>query len=265
MIANPRLIVLGCRGSIPVSGSEFSAHGGATTSFALVAGHEVLGFIDAGTGIIAYPAHGLHLSSSVNILLTHYHWDHIQGLSMMREVWDGDSAVTIQGPGDPRSVLAKAIAPPLFPAALSDAPGVRYQTVESSVDLGGLTIRSFEVEHPQGAVGYRIDGPSTAVAIVTDHESGSELDATIIEAIRGVDVLFHDGQYLPEEASEVEGWGHSTWAEAVTAAEAAGVGEVVLTSHDPRRTDREIVALVHEARHRFPATEAARVGMEIPL
>ncbi|MEN8235711.1 MAG: MBL fold metallo-hydrolase [Actinomycetota bacterium] len=265
MITNTRLIVLGCRGSIPVSGAEFAAHGGATTSFALVADHGVLGFIDAGTGIIAYPAHGLRLSSSVDILLTHYHWDHIQGLSMMREVWDGDSAVTIHGPGEPEPVLTTAIAPPLFPAAISDAPNVSFRTISPTIDLGGLTVTSFKVEHPQGAVGFRIDGPSTSVGIVTDHESGTSLDAAVVEAVRGVDVLFHDGQYLPEEAASVQGWGHSTWEEAVTTAEAAGVGEVILTSHDPRRTDREIVALVHAARYRFPATEAARVGMEIPL
>ncbi|MEN8114700.1 MAG: MBL fold metallo-hydrolase [Actinomycetota bacterium] len=265
MELNPRLIVLGCRGSIPVSGSEFAAHGGATTSFALVADCGVLGFIDAGTGIIAYPAHGLHLSSTVDIFLTHYHWDHIQGLSMMREVWDGDSVVTIRGPGDPGTILTAAIAPPLFPAALGDAPNVSFGTVLPSADLGGLSITSFEVEHPQGGVGYRIDGPSTSVAIVTDHESGSDLDASVVDAVRGVDVLFHDGQYLPEEAQSVKGWGHSTWEEAVASAGAAEVGELVLTSHDPRRTDRDIIALVHEARHSFPATEAARVGMEIPL
>lgn len=265
MTTNQRLIVLGCRGSIPVSGSEFAAHGGATTSFAIAAESEVLGFIDAGTGIIAYPAHGLHISTSVDIFLTHYHWDHIQGLSMMSEVWDPDSTVTIRGPGDPGDVLGHAIAPPMFPAAISAAPGVSFEPIPQTVELDGLLITSFEVEHPQGGVGFRIDGPSTSIAIVTDHESGSELDASIIEAISGADLLFHDGQYLPEEAAFMEGWGHSTWQDAIVAAEEAGIGEVILTSHDPRRTDREIVALVHAARHRFPATEAARIGMEFPL
>jgi len=265
MVKDVRLVVLGSRGSIPVSGIDFEVYGGATTSFAIANDDRVAGFVDAGTGLILYPSHGLKPASSIDVFLTHYHWDHIQGLSMLDLIWAGDTDITIHGPGDPEQILTSAIAPPWFPGVLADAPRVRYRSMTRSVEILGLGVSSFDVEHPQGALGYRIDGPSSSVAIVTDHESGSARDEAIIGAIRGVDVLVHDAQYLHEEAEEYRGWGHSTWEDAVSMAHAVGADRLILTSLDPRRTDLAVDALVHAARKRFHATEAAHPGLSIPL
>jgi ribonuclease BN (tRNA processing enzyme) len=114
-------------------------------------------------------------------------------------------------------------------------------------------------------VGYRIDGPTGSVAIVTDHESIPECDDVIADAIQGVDVLFHDAQYLPSEAEEHIGWGHSTWENAVAMAKRTGAKKLVLTSHDPRRTDDDIHAMVAAARVEFENTIAAGPGLELPL
>ncbi len=80
---NVRLVVLGSRGSIPVSGSDFVVYGGGTTSFALVTSDQVVGFVDAGTGIVPWHDFGLSVAPAVDVFLTHYHWDHIQGLTML--------------------------------------------------------------------------------------------------------------------------------------------------------------------------------------
>jgi ribonuclease BN (tRNA processing enzyme) len=260
-----RLVILGGRGSIPVSGSEFVRYGGSTTSFAIVAGGHAVAFIDAGTGMYSLHRRGIPLAPAFDVFLTHYHLDHIQGLSMLDELWRRSCDVTVWGPGDPSAVLEKAISPPLFPVSIADDAVIRFATVASEVAVDDCRVASFPVHHPQGAVGYRIDGPNRSVAVVTDHEAGSPLDASVAEAIEGVDVLIHDAQYLPEEVQSHHGWGHSTYVDAIALAEAIGAGELLLTSHDPGRTDDQVDAVVEEARARFPATGAVFEGMEVPL
>lgn len=259
------ITVLGGRGSIPVSGSRFARYGGNTTCFALVVDSVTVAFIDAGTGIIDAAAHGLTLAPSVGVFLTHYHWDHTQGLSMMEEMWSGARDICVWGPDDPETILDRAISPPLFPVSIKDVPSISFAQAHGPIEIEGLTITPFAIHHPQGASGYRVAGPERSVAIVTDHEAGTELDSKVLVAISGVDVLIHDAQYLPEELAAHEGWGHSTHEQATTAADAAGVTELILTSHDPRRTDTAIDEMVETARKAFPNTDAARPGMKIPL
>jgi ribonuclease BN (tRNA processing enzyme) len=263
--SNVRLVVLGSRGSIPVSGADFVVYGGGTTSFALVVGDRVVGFIDAGTGVVPWRDFGLSVGPSIDVFLTHYHWDHIQGLTMLDLVWSDDHAITIHGPNDPRVALTSVIAPPWFPVSLADAPSIRFEQIVGPIELAGLMITPFGVEHPQGAVGYRIDGPLSSVAIVTDHEAGSALDGSIVDAIRGVEVLIHDGQYQPDEAETHRGWGHSTWEDAVAAALSSGANRLILTSLDPGRTDEGVDVLVHTARRDFHSTEAAYPGLSVSL
>ncbi len=265
MADESRLVVLGTRGSIAVSGTDFVRYGGNTTAFALVVGDTTVAFVDAGTGLLAYRSHGLSLAPSVDIFLTHYHWDHIQGLSMFDAMWADDGEVVIHGPGGPERSLAEVIAPPWFPVPLADAPAVRYETVSRPVELHGLLIAPFLVEHPQGAFGYRIDGPSASLAIVTDHEAGTGRDAAIVEAIHGVDVLVHDAQYQPDEIARRRGWGHSTWMDAVVAAEMSGAQRLLLTSLDPRSTDGDVDRILRAAQERFPETDVARSGVEVSL
>jgi ribonuclease BN (tRNA processing enzyme) len=137
--------------------------------------------------------------------------------------------------------------------------------MDGPIEIEGLTLTPFAVNHPQGAFGYRIDGPDRSVAIVTDHEAGTALDSEILAVISGVDVLIHDSQYLPDELEVHTGWGHSTYDGATIAARAAHVSELILTSHNPNRSDDAVNAMVENARDVFPNTEAARPGMEIPL
>jgi ribonuclease BN (tRNA processing enzyme) len=127
-------------------------------------------------------------------------------------------------------------------------------------------ITPVEARHPQGCRGYRLDGQKS-VMIATDHEAGDDdVDARIAEAGRDADVLIHDGQYTTEEyRRDRRGWGHSTWATAVDAARNAGAARLVLTSHDPTRTDDQVDEIVKQARGVFPLTSGAHEGMTIPL
>ena len=261
-----RLVVLGARGSIPVSGAEFLVYGGSTTSFAVADGSIVTAFIDAGTGLISFNSHGLELAGSVPVFLTHYHWDHIQGVSMLSEVWAGACLFTFYGPEDPEPMLTRAITPPWFPVALIDAPEpVAFRSLDGPVALHGVTVTSFPIQHPQDGVGYKIEGPNRSLAIVTDHESAPDCDDVIAKAIDGVDVLIHDAQYLPSEAESHVGWGHSTWVNAVAMAKRVGASELILTSHEPSRSDTDLDAMVADAVVEFPNTVVAGPGLVVSL
>jgi ribonuclease BN (tRNA processing enzyme) len=259
-----QLVFLGARGSIPISGRDYVKYGGNTTCLAICEDDEMVGVIDAGTGLVRLDDHGLDVPTSLAILLTHYHWDHIQGLSMLPELWNGGHMFTFIGAGDIEAMLTGAIRPPWFPIALRESEcALAYRNVDERMRLGDVAVGSFPVNHPQGAVGFRLDGPRGSIALVTDHESTSECDDIIAPQIEGVDVLIHDAQYLPAELARRHGWGHSTWEQAVVMAERIGATRLILTSHSPRRTDPEIDAIVSEARARVPDTEAAREGLRV--
>ena len=104
-----------------------------------------------------------------------------------------------------------------------------------------------------------------SLAIVADHEAGTDIDEQIRRAIDGVDVVIHDAQYLPAEADAHRGWGHSTYADAVDLARSVGATELVLTSHDPNRTDRAIDSMMSHVRMSFEAALAAAQGLEVSL
>jgi phosphoribosyl 1,2-cyclic phosphodiesterase len=259
------LTILGARGSIPVSGTAFFRYGGNTTSMALSIGHAVFAFIDAGTSLNSYRDHGLVLNPEVSVFLTHYHWDHIQGLSMLGEMWEGNCTIDIYGEGSPEDTLTRAISPPWFPVSLAGQSNLSFAGVEEPVEIDPLTISAFRINHPQGAVGYRIDGPNAGVAVITDHETVADETPELLAATRGVDIVIYDAQYLPGEMASHIGWGHSTWEDAVRFASDVGASRLILTSHDPRRTDDAIDAIVAAAREVFPNTEAAVPGLTIDL
>lgn len=260
-----RIVALGGRGSIPVSGAEFVRYGGNTTCFALTRGDRVIAFFDAGTGLAAYRRFGLELDGAIDVFLTHYHLDHIQGLSMLDELWTHACDIRLHGPGDPGPTVERAISPPLFPVSIASDASITFHPMEGEVVVSGVHVVPFGVNHPQSAIGYRIDGPDRTVAIVTDHEAGSEVDQGIVDALEGVDVVIHDAQYVDTERDAHRGWGHSTPDDAVALARRVGAGRLVLTSHDPRRTDDAIDEILADVRRSFPDVDAVYPGMEIGL
>lgn len=184
---------------------------------------------------------------------------------MFDEMWSGACDVCVWGPGSPEEIPVRAIPAPLFSASIAEVSSIRFVTIDALVEIDGLSITSFAIHHPQGAVGSRIDRPRRSVAIVTDHEAGTDIDADVLDAIAGVDFLIHDAQYLPGELAVLEGWGHSSHEDATGSARAGSVGELVLTSHDPRRSDVAIDAVIESAKEPFLETVAARAGMEASL
>ena len=266
-----RLVVRGARGSMSVSGPQYARYGGNTTSFHVDLGGNDHLVIDAGTGLRPLE-HSLGPGPHrFTIFLTHYHWDHIQGLPMFTLLHDPSATFRFvgatHGGKDVATALKGAIGHPWFPVFLADcASSIEYLAVEEKMDIGPVTVRSIPLHHPQGVTGYRLDGTGDSVVIATDHEAGDAgIDAALAELATGATTLVHDAQYSDREYAARTGWGHSTPDGAVDAAQAAGVRRLVITSHDPDHSDGQVDELVTRARIRFPLTTGAYEGMTIDL
>jgi ribonuclease BN (tRNA processing enzyme) len=265
------LIVAGCRGSIGVSGEQYRRYGGNTTSLFTLAETDHYLVVDGGTGLRRLQHSLTPGPKRFTVLLTHYHWDHIQGLPMFAPLFDPENEVVIYGRGyegsGPQEIIDGIICPPWWPITLARATArVEYREIDGQITAGPVTVDPIELTHPQGSIGFRLTR-ERVIVIATDHEAGNaEVDDRLVEAARGAQVLIHDAQYTPDEYRDMRvGWGHSDWEGATTAAREAGVERLILTSHDPDRSDDGIDAIRSAARTRFPRTDAAFEGMSIPF
>jgi phosphoribosyl 1,2-cyclic phosphodiesterase len=263
----------GVRGSMPVSGPTTEKYGGHTLCIDIdpVPGLRVI--IDGGTGISAL-AEDLTVPESgidFHVFLTHYHWDHLQGILFFPPLYDERNRFTFYGHAwdgmGVREAVEGALRPPWFPVSIFEtAAGKEYVDVEHSpFEVGPLSIEAAPLHHPQGVTAYRITHGTNTVVLATDCERGNPVaDETLRDLAAGADYLIHDAQYTPDEyPTHYLGWGHSTRHHAVEAALEAKAKSLVLVSHDPRRSDDQIDAIVEAAQEEFPATRAAYEGMQI--
>jgi len=265
--------VLGARGSWPVSNPEMMQHGGRTTSFMIDLDAATTMYVDAGTGLAATDEPNPSSRHHYHVFLTHYHLDHIQGLQFFKPLYRPESDFTFYGVAPPNMTVQAAVAgiyqAPWFPVSLESTPSTKeYVPLEGNqVVIDDLRIVTTQLNHPQGVTGYRIDGPRASVVVATDHEAGNaDADARLVELAAGADFLLHDAQYTPQEHNNLyTGWGHSTWVDAVEIAQRAGAGQLILTSHDPARTDVQVTQLIELSRARFPNTIAAHEGLQLQI
>lgn len=250
-----RLVPLG-------TGGYFPAHGRQTMSFLLLADGGAL-LLDAGTGVarLAEPAVGKLLAGCprLEILLTHYHLDHVVGLSYLPGVWRG-RPVRLFAPAPPlveagpEAALGRLLAPPLFPAPLACFPlpveVVPYR--EERLAIGPLSLLLRAQRHPGGSVGVRI---GDALAYVTD----TVLDAETEPFVRGVSLLLHEVWLTDEEAAggEAERSGHSSASAVADLARRAEVGRLLPVHHHPRRAPEELAAMA--------AAMAVRSGLPVEI
>jgi phosphoribosyl 1,2-cyclic phosphodiesterase len=276
----------GTRGTIPVPGPRTIRYGGNTPCVSVRdrAGHCLV--LDAGTGLRGLGAElRAAAPSRVDVLLSHVHWDHIQGLPFFPLLYADGSDIMIHGPAPTgvslESVLERQMDSAVFPvprAARAARINVEELAAGGEVELPGFAVESCRLSHPGGALGYRItpsDG-GPALAYVTDNELGpggaDRVPGTwrrdLESFLSGVSLLIHDGMYTPTEAVERAGWGHSHAGEAVALAGAAGVQRLILFHHDPDHEDEQLDGLLAEARAEAAkglAVDAAREGWTLAL
>lgn len=261
----------GVRGSIAVSGAEFLGAGGNTTCVEVVhEGHRLI--LDGGTGLQPLGA-SLGSPADATLLFTHVHWDHIQGVPFFAPAFHPESHLTFVGAPGLRDALASQMRPPLFPVTL-DAFRARLTFLESRVEepfeVGPFRVQALQMPHPDGVVCYRITAGGRSLVFATDVEHGEHLDRRLLDFAEGADLLIHDAQYTRAEYAGEQGpcrkgWGHSTWEQAVEAANRAEVDKLALFHHDPTRNDRALAVVESIAQHRHHGTFAAREGAVVAL
>jgi phosphoribosyl 1,2-cyclic phosphodiesterase len=243
--------VWGARGSVPAPGPEMNRYGGNTSCVQVTLSDGETLILDAGTGIRTL---GFALSAgmpNINILLTHLHLDHIQGLMFFPPCFKTESKITIWGPASPEASLehrvARYISAPLSPVEVRELPcDVSFQdTPASEWEIGGARIRAESVTHRGPTLGYRITDGDTTLCYIPDHEPGlgASLDGVESDWISGfdlacdADLLIHDCQYTDEEYPEHVGWGHSPLGDALAFARRTEVERLLLFHHDPLHSD----------------------------
>ncbi len=244
----------GVRGSIPAPGPDTARYGGNTTNLELQAG-DVCIAIDGGTGVRLYGQSLLpRMPVNVTFLMTHLHWDHVQGFPFFTPFLLPGNKFEIyswcHNGGTINDVLRQLMAQPAFPISMDAFQSeVSFKRVDPDqvLEFGDLTVRTALLRHPGGVIGYRFEYKGKVFVHCSDweHPPDGSLDPVLLDLARDADVLSVDATYTEDEYTGKigparRGWGHATHEEAARHGRAAGVKEIVLFHHEQGRTDLEL-------------------------
>ncbi len=267
----------GVRGSIACPSPNHIAFGGNTRCIEVSAGGTKI-ILDAGTGI-RNMGHWLQRKNvhEATVLLSHVHWDHINGFPFFSPAFHKDWSFHIMAGhlakfGGVRNVLAGQMTTPTFPVPLEAMRSTMTYEDFNAGDSFNLPadskvkIRTAPLNHPDGATGYRIEYRGKSLCYVTDTEHvPGKPDETILDLIEGTDLFIYDCTYTDKEFERKKGWGHSTWEEAVRLAQAANVKSLAIFHHDPDHEDRFMEQIESKARQMWSGAFVAREHMRVNL
>ncbi|BEP16645.1 MBL fold metallo-hydrolase [Acidothermaceae bacterium B102] len=269
-----KLVLLGVRGSTGAPGQDYVRYGGHTSCVAVVpdGATDPTLVLDAGTGLRDLTGRLSTPAFQGSILLSHLHWDHVQGLPFFAAGDRHTSVVDLYMPAQlgetGRQLLARTMSPPAFPIEPGGLNGAwSFNAMEPGErTIGGFTVAAAELAHKGGRTyGYRVSDASGSIAYLPDHGPvlGISDDARAI--IDRVDVLLHDAQFLESERPVADAYGHSTIDDAIRLATEAQVGLLVLFHHSPNRTDDQLDELARTVEASMPVI-IARQGetLEVP-
>jgi len=248
-----KITFYGVRGSIPVSSKETQKYGGNTSCLLLEIDNKILIF-DAGTGIRQLGEHLLKDKRDIYLFFSHYHWDHIQGLPFFKPLYNPKRNIHLLSHhlADDASIVLKQMTPPYFPIShdkIQAQVNVLPLKNDGHLNIDSLNISTCALNHPDGGSAYRIDTTEGSFAYVTDSEllPPKTVNTTWeqwVDFLQDVDLLVHDAMYIDEELSQTHGWGHPLVSQVQRLARDANVAKLVLFHHDPKRTDKQLEAIL---------------------
>jgi len=247
----------GVRGSYPTANKENAHYGGNTPCVEVIEGDQRI-ILDAGTGIIGIDFDNYYQNPRIDILLTHLHMDHIQGLGFCKPLFNPKKEVHIWGPGGSThsllSRLNRFLSPPLFPVVLRDIPCklVIHEITNSTFELGNFKITSEFINHPGPTMGYRVQANDRTLTYIPDHEPvigknhlfPEDKWTSGFDLAYDSDVLIHDSQYSPKEYTSRIGWGHCPINIAAEFSSRTNVKNLILFHHDPSHSDTKITEML---------------------
>ncbi len=266
----------GARGSRPVSGSAYAQFGGDTALVVLDCGAEPI-LLDLGTGLSGFSRtlrdRGAFRASC---LLSHYHFDHVQGLPFFADIDKIGNSLTIFAPDVGEKPLRTLYGPPFFPVSPFEFRGeLEVRPIAAGrleLERSKASVVASLVPHTNVAFGYRIELGGATICYIPDHQAPYTRDtfaATALELADGADLLIHDAQYTPAEFELKSNWGHSTHLYAVDFAIAARVKRLALFHHDPSHSDNDLLAMELSAKEAYPSSGveifAARQGQVLQI
>ncbi len=272
-----RVVLHGVRGSTAAPGVDFLRVGGNTSCVAITPrGYDAPTLLlDAGTGLSAVSIALEGAAYQGDILLTHLHWDHVQGLPFFRSGDRDDARVRLMLPaqcgavperrGSAAELLARSMSPPHFPIGPEGLRGDwTFEAVEAGrFTAGGCEVTALEVPHKGGRTfGYRIEADGTSLAYLPDHHPAVDAEPGV-ELARGVDVLCHGSMFADSERVIAHSYGHATIGETHRLARDAGVGRLVMVHHAPARTDDQVDALAQHFSGAEPPVTVGREGDDV--
>lgn len=265
----------GVRGSVPCAQANMARYGGHTSCVEVRCGEHLI-VLDAGSGLHLLGAEletrGGELDA--DFLFTHCHIDHLIGLPFFMPLYARGNSFRMRcghmrAHGGLKNAIEKLMSFPLFPVGLAMAKaslsfhdfeaGERFQLRD------GITVRTVPLEHPGGATGYRIEHGDSAVVHLTDLALHDPIDPQIIEIARDASLLIIDATYTDAELPAHQGWGHSSWQQAVRLAKQAGAKKLCLFHHDPDHDDAFMDRIAADAAAALPGTVVAQEGLVIEV
>ena len=265
----------GVRGSIACPSASHVGFGGNTSCIEVVAGDQHI-VLDAGTGIRGlgkeFEKNGVQFA---HLLLTHTHWDHINGFPFFAPAFAKDRTFKIMAGhlsdnGGVEAVFAGQMAQPTFPVPLEAMSGnLEFEDFRAGEEfelIPGVKVVTAPLNHPSGATGYRIEYQGKSLCYVTDTEHViGKPDETVLKLIEGADLVIYDSTYTDDEFPAKIGWGHSTWQEGVRLCQAANVKRLAIFHHDPDHEDPFMEQLEKDAQAVWPNAFVARESMTVQL
>jgi phosphoribosyl 1,2-cyclic phosphodiesterase len=269
----------GTRGSMPIADPDYVHYGGNTSSVLVTFSTGRVAILDAGTGIRNLGNDLIKNSheqfDNINIILSHTHWDHIQGFPYFEPAYDPRRNITIGICGKERmgkdieNLFSMQMQNDFFPVPL-EKMGAKLTFLQPDIteyehQPSGVKLFATKYSHRGDAYGYRIEEGEKTLVYCTDVEHKNGIDPNVVELSRNADLLIHDAQYTPEELKKKRGWGHSSWEQAIEVAKQARVKQLALFHHDPEHNDTFLSNIEKQCRKIFPNAFLAKERDEIEL